>query len=51
MILPLQNFRLMNSGSLDYHSQQIGRHRLLNYHPNLILTVLFSHMNLAKTNI
>ena len=51
IILSLQNFHLMNSGFLDYQSRQIGHHRLINYHPNLILTVLFSYMNLAKTNI
>ena len=33
----------------DNQSRQIGLHRLINYHPNLILMVLFSHMNLAKT--
>ena len=36
---------------LDYESRQIGRNHLINYHQNLILTVLFSRMNLAKRNI
>ena len=51
MILPLQEFHLTNSDLLDYHSRQIGCYRLINYHTNVILTVSFSHMNLAKTNI
>ena len=42
MILSLQNFQLMNSGFLDFQSRQLGRHYLINYHPNLILTIFFS---------
>ena len=44
-------FHLINFGFLDYHSRQIGCHRLINYHTNVILTVSLSHMNLVKANI